>query len=122
MELYGKYHCICDIICIMKTKIIKIHPLLGLLVIIAMITLMVFMLFIFSYVFVIALIIGSILFIIGFVRTKFFKQKDSVIYEQFVVEIKKTHDSDSTKNSGRLIVADESGCRSIIYSGGRSVT
>ncbi|MCX7125857.1 MAG: hypothetical protein NTU49_09010 [Gammaproteobacteria bacterium] len=60
----------------------NVHPLLArilpFLIMAVMLVVFVIGLFIFTYVFIFALVLGTILFIVGFIRTKFFKPKSPI--------------------------------------------
>jgi hypothetical protein len=60
--------------------------------------------FIFSYILLFALIVGLILFVVGYIRMKFFTTKNSeTIHEAFIIDIRR---EDITKPSGRIIEHD----------------
>lgn len=60
--------------------------------------------FIFSYILLFALIVGLILFVVGYIRMKFFTPKDSqTIHEEFIIDIRR---EDIAKPSGRIIEYD----------------
>jgi polyferredoxin len=89
------------------------HPLLArflpYLIIAFMLMMFVAAIFIFSYIFIFALIIGFILFAIGFIRAKFFGHtKPHTVHEEFfILDIKREQKNKSSENSGRIIEHNE---------------
>ena len=77
-------------------------------VIALMVILFIVGIFIFSYVLIFAVIVGFILFVVGFIRTKFFNhRKTSSIHEEFIVDVRRENNKASNEKSGRLIEHDE---------------
>jgi len=75
-------------------------------VIALMIVVFIISLFVFSYVLIFAVILGLILFVVGYIRTKFFtKKNNNASHESFFII--QTHTRDSSQNKGRVIEHNE---------------
>ncbi|HLB56568.1 MAG TPA: hypothetical protein VJK30_04490 [Coxiellaceae bacterium] len=69
-------------------------------------------LFVFSYVLIAALVIGLIIFIVGFIRTKFFGYKKNTTFNKsfFVIKTSFSNPTETkkpTEKSGRVIEHDQ---------------
>ena len=88
-----------------ETPMKPTHPLLTRIMPFLMLAFILFILiigiFLFSYILIFALIVGFILFIIGYVRAKFFGHQSNAIHEEFIMDIKR--EQNKPEHIGRII-------------------
>lgn len=86
-----------------------IHPLLARMMPFLMVAFILFILiigiFLFSYILIFALIVGFVLFIIGYIRAKFFGHQSNTIHEEFIVDIRR--EKNKPEHIGRIIEHDD---------------